>query len=53
VLDGFGNHDLGKGRYNQQRSAWDIIHPGRKWAKNLQEGKPEEEIKKQISEFLQ
>jgi hypothetical protein len=53
VLDGFGNHDPGSGRYNQQQSAWDIIHPGRKWAKKLQDGKPEEEIKKQILEFLQ
>ena len=31
-LDGFGNHDPGKGRYNQQRSPWDVIHPGRAWA---------------------
>ncbi len=34
-IDGFGNHDPGKGRYNQQRSAWDIIHPGRAWANKL------------------
>lgn len=52
VLDGFGNHDPGKGRYNQQRSAWDIIHPGRQWAEKLQEGKPESEIVKQINNFL-
>lgn len=32
VLDGFGNHDPGKGRYNQQKSAWDTLHPGRTWA---------------------
>lgn len=32
VLDGFGNHDPGKGRYNQQRSLWDVLHPGRPWA---------------------
>lgn len=32
VLDGFGNHDPGKGRYNQQRSFWDVVHPGRAWA---------------------
>lgn len=32
VLDGFGNHDPGKGRYNQQRSFWDVLHPGRSWA---------------------
>lgn len=35
-IDGFGNHDPGAGRYNQQRSAWDTIHPGRLWAKRLQ-----------------
>jgi hypothetical protein len=32
VLDGFGNHDPGSGRYRQQRSFWDIVHPGRPWA---------------------
>lgn len=35
VIDGFGNHDPGKGRYNQQRSVWDTIHPGRTWAERL------------------
>ena len=34
-IDGFGNHDPGKGRYNQQRSQWDVIHPGREWAYKL------------------
>ena len=32
VIDGFGNHDPGKGRYLQQRSPWDVLHPGRPWA---------------------
>lgn len=36
VLDGFGNHDPGKGRYNQQKSPWDTLHPGRTWADRLQ-----------------
>ncbi len=31
-LDGFGNHDPGKGRYEQAKSDWDVIHPGRYWA---------------------
>lgn len=31
-IDGFGNHDPGKGRYNQAKSEWDILHPGRPWA---------------------
>jgi hypothetical protein len=34
-IDGFGNHDPGKGRYNQQRSPWDELHPGRPWAAKL------------------
>lgn len=32
VIDGFGNHDPGKGRYDQERSEWDLLHPGRLWA---------------------
>lgn len=32
VVDGFGNHDPGEGRYGQAKSDWDIIHPGREWA---------------------
>lgn len=31
-LDGFGNHDPGKGRYEQAKSDWDVVHPGRPWA---------------------
>lgn len=34
-LDGFGNHDPGSGRYNQQKSPWDCIHEGRLWANKL------------------
>lgn len=36
VLDGFGNHDPGSGRYRGQRPAWDTIHVGRAWAARLQ-----------------
>jgi hypothetical protein len=39
VVDGFGNHDPGSGRSNQQRSRWDMIHPGRGWAEKLKENK--------------
>jgi hypothetical protein len=35
VVDGFGNHDPGAGRYNQARSEWDVLHPGRVWADRL------------------
>ncbi|MBF0178239.1 MAG: Eco29kI family restriction endonuclease [Magnetococcales bacterium] len=36
MLDGFGNHDPGKGRYQQSKSEWDVIHPGREWANRCQ-----------------
>lgn len=32
IVDGFGNHDPGSGRYNQEQSEWDLLHPGRSWA---------------------
>ena len=37
AVDGFGNNDPGKGRWNQRRSQWDTLHPGRAWAYNLQD----------------
>lgn len=41
VVDGFGNHDPGKGRYEQAQSEWDALHPGRLWAKRLRGKSPE------------
>lgn len=35
VIDGFGNHDPGGGRYDQALSMWDALHPGRPWAHRL------------------
>lgn len=35
VIDGFGNKDPGKRRSKQYQSAWDVIHPGREFAKKL------------------
>lgn len=32
LIDGFGNHDPGKGRYEGMRPRWDVLHPGRGWA---------------------
>jgi hypothetical protein len=40
VIDGFGNHDPGSGRYNQAKSEWDILHPGRVWAERLRGDSP-------------
>lgn len=36
LVDGFGNHDPGSGRHNSVISRWDALHPGRRWALNLQ-----------------
>jgi hypothetical protein len=36
LIDGFGNHDPGKGRYEQAKSDWDVCHPGRSWAEKCQ-----------------
>ena len=53
VIDGFGNHDPGGGRRNQQRSAWDVLHPGRVWAKLLKPNvKSEEDIINNLQLFL-
>ena len=32
IVDGFGNHDPGKGRISGLRPLWDTLHPGRGWA---------------------
>lgn len=39
IVDGFGNHDPGKGRYDQAPSEWDVLHPGRPWVRRLR-GRP-------------
>lgn len=45
VVDGFGNHDPGAGRYKGECSAWDVLHPGRLWAaKCSPSGKSHKEI---------
>jgi Eco29kI restriction endonuclease len=42
AIDGFGNHDPGRGRYEQAKSDWDVIHPGRSWAERCN-GLPKQE----------
>ena len=37
IVDGFGNHDPGKGRYQGKRPRWDVIHPGCEWANKCAE----------------
>lgn len=44
VIDGFGNHPPGQGRRNTKRSKWDIVHPGRAWARELQAAETAEQV---------
>jgi len=37
LIDGFGNHNPGKGRHAGMRPRWDVLHPGRTWAGQLAE----------------
>jgi hypothetical protein len=51
-IDGFGNHDPGKGRYNQAKSEWDVLHVGRKWAERLNgEGPLIEAVLKKVEQY--
>ena len=53
VVDGFGNHDPGSGRYNQKRSRWDTLHPGRAWVDKCQQNDlSPEQIIREIEAFL-
>lgn len=48
VIDGFGNHDPGKGRRNMRRPRWDIVHPGRPWAAKLRAEESLEQVVKRL-----
>ena len=53
VLDGFGNHDPGKGRYNGMMPQWDCLHPGRAWAERLQPcASTAEQLAERVKEYL-
>jgi len=52
VLDGFGNHTPGEGRFNQARSGWDVVHPGRAWAERCMGTPPDyDDLKKRIQSY--
>ncbi len=44
IVDGFGNHTPGAGRFEQAKSDWDQIHPGRGWAEKCN-GMPKDKDK--------
>ena len=53
VVEGFGNHTPGAGRFGGMRPNWDTLHPGREWATKCKPGKKtEKEILRDIEEFF-
>lgn len=46
LIDGYGNHNPGKGRVHGMLSRWDVLHPGRPWTPKYQ---PRNETADQIS----
>jgi len=52
VIDGFGNHDPGKGRRDMRRPQWDILHPGRPWAVRLAARETRDGVERRVREFL-
>ena len=53
LLDGFGNHDPGKGRYQGMMPLWDCLHPGRVWAKRLQPcASTPEQLAEKVEQYL-
>ncbi len=52
-IDGFGNHDPGRGRYQQRRSPWDCLHEGREWAYRLKpNAQTREELERRVVRYL-
>lgn len=53
LVDGFGNHDPGKGRVAGKRPRWDTLHPGRTWAEKYPErDERAADIEQDIREYL-
>jgi len=52
VVDGFGNHPPGRGRRTMRRPRWDILHPGRPWAMELEARESPEQIISEIRQHL-
>lgn len=51
-LDGFGNHDPGRGRREGSISWWDAMHPGRPWAKTLRPIRSQEDAELRLKDYF-
>lgn len=53
AIDGFGNKDPGRRRATQYKSPWDVIHPGREFAKKLAESPASEKfLLKRVADYF-
>lgn len=53
LIDGFGNHDPGRGRHAGLRPRWDVLHPGRPWAEKCRErDETSDQIIVEVREYL-
>jgi hypothetical protein len=53
MIDGFGNHPPGKGRWEGMRPRWDVLHPGRPGFTQLQDRKESrEQIEGEVKQYL-
>jgi hypothetical protein len=52
VVDGFGNHAPGTGRIGGKKPAWDVLHPGRAWARRLQAACTYDEVVARIQSHI-
>lgn len=54
VVEGFGNHNPGAGRFKGKRPVWDELHPGRAWAEQCIASKySREEILEQVRGYFE
>lgn len=53
IIDGFGNHTPGEGRFKGMRPRWDTLHPGRAWAARCQD-RPESaaDVARDVVQYL-
>lgn len=52
ILDGFGNHDPGAGRYKGEITWWDALHPGRGWSKKLRQTRASKDAELRVEGYL-
>lgn len=53
LVEGFGNHDPGRGRYEGLRPRWDTLHPGRGWAERCRErDEAPADIERDVASYL-